>query len=105
MHGSRFVNKNIILLLSRIFIPHSRQDPPEAVNLHNPETQSDMKLLDGSGAYLLEARLEILNTPGETVNGDLVRQGMKEMSRFKEVMSGCVDLRTTDRMSMNMKTR
>lgn len=61
------------------------------------------KPLDPSDAFILEARLELLDAPGHPPSNDLMSQGMKEMSRFKEMMKGCVELRTVERMALNTR--
>lgn len=73
------------------------------MDLTNHASVEALKPVDDSGAYILEARSEILNTPGTSPSNDLLNRGIKEMTRFKDVMSGCVELRAVDRMSVNTR--
>ena len=101
--GSQFLYNNIILLLHRPLVSNSSSDPANAFDLSAPNVLSSLKPLDDSGAYLLEARLEISDDPSEPASNELINQGVKEMTRFKGMMEGCVNFQTGERMSFNTR--
>ena len=94
---------NIVLLLHKPLLPPAANDPSAPLDLSSRDVVDGLKPLDPSGAYVLEARLEILDAPGQLPSNDLLNRGMKEMARFKEMMRGVVDLRAVERMAMNTR--
>ena len=102
--GSQFIHNNVILLLHRILIPPETASKPTAsTHAFEKELMDSVKPLDTSGAYVVEARLEIADPPGDPPGNELVTRGLREMQRLKESMQGVVEFRSVDRMSLGTR--
>lgn len=96
VHGQQWIHYNVILLLHQVF--HA---PPEAAARLEPADIEKLKPLDGSGAYVLEARLMV----EEGVKNEVMTRAISELVSFKDSMRGCVEMRTVERLSLDTRAK
>jgi len=94
--GHQFIYNNIVLLLHRVL----RADGSGAVaTVHDPS--SPRITIDDIGGYLLHAAIRVAqDTKPETLS-----RGIAELTQFRELMKGCVDMRTVDRLSLDTRVK
>jgi mediator of RNA polymerase II transcription subunit 18 len=99
LEGHRFVLDNTVVLIHRILqYPDSQSESNLRTAL--PPFNS-LKLLDPSGAYILEFKLRV----ADGSNAALVRTGEQELERFQNTMQGVVELNVPDRLSLDTRVR
>jgi len=60
-----------------------------------------LKLLDASGAFVLEARIRI----EDRTKPSLVSAATDELGSFRDLMKGSVDMRAPDRLALDTRVR
>ena len=99
IQGHRFTYQNTSLLLYRIHIPTpaSNEDVLEIKG-----SDDDIgRLLDPSGAYLLEASIRVQDGS----NVDLMKRGVGELYKLKETLKGVVELEAGERLAFDTRVR
>ncbi|EDU47170.1 rna polymerase ii mediator complex subunit protein [Pyrenophora tritici-repentis] len=100
IEGYRLIHGNVIISLWRIL------HEPELRNVQTaPKTTlpiwTGLKLLDPSGAYVLDATVRI-----EDFNDAAVLEaGVNELKRFQTQMKGCVNLSLPDRLALDTRVK
>ncbi|KAF2273224.1 uncharacterized protein EI97DRAFT_496154 [Westerdykella ornata] len=98
--GHRFMHGNIELTLYRILHEPDVRLSQTAPKIVLPSLD-DLKLVDPSGAYLVEAKLRV-----EDINIEpLARQCCQEMNEFREMMKGCVNFEAPDRLELDYRLK
>lgn len=67
--------------------------------IHDPS--SPRTTIDDARGYLLHAAIRVAqDTKPETMS-----RGIAELTQFRELMKGCVDMRTIDRLSLDTRVK
>ncbi|WPH01069.1 Hypothetical protein R9X50_00390400 [Acrodontium crateriforme] len=96
----RFVNSNVIVRVSRLFLPPEGTGALEPLDAPLPNL-SECRPLDASGTYLVEASVRI----EDGGNAKLVEQATQELLAFKATLAGSVDLRVPDRLALDPRVK
>jgi mediator of RNA polymerase II transcription subunit 18, fungi type len=90
---------NTILLLHRILrYPTANPDPKLRTLLPSFD---ELKPLDPSGAYILEAKIRL----SDGSNASLVNVGQQELERLQNRMKGVVELKVPDRLALDTRVK
>jgi mediator of RNA polymerase II transcription subunit 18, fungi type len=90
---------NTILFLYRILLyPTANSDSSLRTSL---PSFGELKPLDPSGAYILEAKLRL----SDGSNASLVSVGQQELERFQHRMKGVVELKVPDRLALDTRVK
>lgn len=95
--GERFTLGNIDIRLQRTCLLPQSSSPAEVA----PRTPNDLRLLDDSTSYVLQASL----TVGEDGKPEVMTGAFDEMARLKDLLKSLVDLQLGDRLTMNTRVR
>ncbi|KAL1797382.1 hypothetical protein ACET3X_003988 [Alternaria dauci] len=100
IHGYRFVHGNVVVFLYRILHEPGIRNVQKAPKATLP-TWKELKLLDPSGAYTLQAtvRIEDFN------NAAVLEAGVNELKAFQTQMKGCVNLALPDRLALDPRVK
>ena len=99
VHGHRFIYGNVIIRMQRIYTdPNSISDDP----IGDPiPSQAELKLLDTSGCFVIEAALRI----GDATSSKLAQQAMQELQAFSAKMHGAIDFYAPDRLALDTRVK
>lgn len=61
----------------------------------------DNALVDKSGAYMLQATLNVVDHPPT----DLMKQGMDQLEKLRQELDGCVELGVVNRMALDVSIK
>lgn len=100
IEGQRLVCKDIVLTLQRILYFKPTEPPQSGPHTVMPVVE-DMQLLDGSGAFILEACVRIDDRTKPT----LVQSATEELNWVKNELKGSVDLRTPERLALDTRVK
>jgi mediator of RNA polymerase II transcription subunit 18 len=100
VEGYRFVHGNVIIFLHRILHEPGARSIQKAPKVTLP-TWSALQLLDPSGAYILNATVQI----EDFNNAAVLEAGVNELKRFQTQMKGCVNLFLPDRLSQDPRVK
>lgn len=97
--GHRLSYNNISIHLYRVLVPTSSAMPSGS----DPGDikRSDLRLLDESGAYILQASVRVQD--GSKV--ETVQRGASELLGLRETLKGVVELEVVDRLSLDTRVR
>ena len=94
--GCRFTHHSTSLLLYRIGLP------PTAAEIEPTSSGlAQMRLLDPSGTYILQASLRVQD--GSKV--ETMTKGVNELLGLKETLKGVVELEIGDRLALDTRVR
>ena len=99
--GHRLTYKNIALHLYRVRVPLIRLSMDEISQKNRRVKRSDMKLLDESGAFVLEARVRVQD--GSKV--ETMARGTAELLDLRETLKGVVGLEMVERLALDTRVR
>ena len=94
--GHRFTHHSISLLLYRIFLPAGVEK-----NGSTSDGLPQPRLLDPSGAYILQASVRVQD--GSKV--ETMTKGVNELLGLKETLKGVVELEIGDRLALDPRVR
>lgn len=97
LSGHRFAHLNSSLSLYRAHVP----SPSDLESMDITNDISHARLLDPSGAYILQAEIKVHD--GSKV--ELMNKGMNELMNLKETLKGVVELDVGDRLAMDTRVR
>ena len=100
LEGHRLVHKNVVMLLHRIRRMPAVTQPPEAPLAALPSLD-ELKLLDDSGSYILQASVRVQDAS----KPDVMSRALEELEKFRGLMKGVVDMRVPDRLSMDTRVK
>ena len=100
VEGHRYVHGSVIILLYRVLHEAGVRNIQEAPKVKLPSF-AGLELLDPSGAYILEAKVRVL----EFSNPVVLENGVNELKKFQTQMRGCVDLTLPDRLSLDTRVK
>lgn len=94
--GNRFVYGNVVVRTVRFHVPESDTIQIEALN-----PPADLKLLDPSGTWLVEAvtRVEDLSST------EVTDKAKRELLSFQSLMEGAIEFYTPDRFALDTRIR
>jgi mediator of RNA polymerase II transcription subunit 18 len=98
--GHRFVHENIVIHLHRVLRVPGAGPLETSPNTTLPAFDT-LKPLDPSGGYLLHAyiRVQDLSSPA------ILDQGISELTKFKNLMKGCLELEVPDRLLFDTRVK
>lgn len=97
--GNRFIHGNVIVRIYRLLAPVGVPISPQSAL--PPSQLSELKQLDQSGSFIVEASVRI----EDSSNSTLTEQGKKELLDFQATMDGAVDLIAPDRLSLDNRVK
>ncbi|KNG52298.1 rna polymerase ii mediator complex subunit [Stemphylium lycopersici] len=100
VEGYRFVHGNVVIFLHRILHEPGVRNIQKAPKTTLP-TFTGLKLLDPSGAYVLDATVQI----EDFNNAAVLEAGVNELKRFQTQMKGCVNLVLPDRLAQDSRVK
>ncbi|KAI5359957.1 Putative mediator complex, subunit Med18 [Septoria linicola] len=97
--GNRFVRDNVIVKILRYYSHHGQmpQDPIDAA----PVVASKLKLVDGSGTWLIEVTIRV----EDGADTDLNDKAIKELMSFQSSVTGALDLIAPDRLALDTRVK
>lgn len=98
IEGHRFVHKDMVLTLFRVL---RASDVPQQSPLTALPTLDSLKPLDVSGAFVLEACVRI----DDRTKPNLVSTASDELSAFRDLMKGSVDMKVPERLALDTRVR
>ncbi|KAI4742427.1 hypothetical protein E4T50_07172 [Aureobasidium sp. EXF-12298] len=98
IEGHRFVHKDMVLTLFRVL---RSSDVPQQSPLTALPTLDSLKPLDVSGAFVLEACVRI----DDRTKPNLVSTASDELSAFRDLMKGSVDMKVPERLALDTRVR
>lgn len=103
VEGYRYTLGNVVIFLHRIL--HDLSEPGFRCVAGAPKVElptfAELRLLDKSGTYLLEAKVRVQ----EFNNTAVLEGGVNELKAFQAQMKGCVDLSLADRLAMDTRVK
>ena len=96
--GQRFTHRNISLQLYRLLV--TTKDPAKRSDIDSFK-ESETKLLDQSGNYLLQASIRVQD--GSKV--EIVTKAVNELWALRETLKGVVELAVVDRLALDPRVR
>ncbi|EUC31392.1 hypothetical protein COCVIDRAFT_31075 [Bipolaris victoriae FI3] len=100
VEGYRFVHGNVVIFMHRILHEPGARSIQKAPKVTLP-TWTGLHLLDPSGAYVLNATVQI----EDFNNAAVLEAGVNELKRFQTQMKGCVNLFLPDRLSQDPRVK
>lgn len=94
--GNRFVYGNVIVRIVRFHIPES-----DTIDLASLTPPADLKLLDPSGNWLVEAVTRVQDLSST----ELTDKAKRELLSFQSLMEGAIDFYTPDRFALDTRIR
>lgn len=109
VQGYQWVHGNIVLFLYRLLRPppSTRVSEEEAYNAATMTREGieACKLLDCSGAWVLEAKILVDGgAAGDGLN-EVMSRATRELMAMRDSMRGCLDLRAVDRLSVDTRAK
>ncbi|KAL1302097.1 hypothetical protein AAFC00_002533 [Neodothiora populina] len=98
VEGHHLVHQNVLLTLSRMLKPDQAEVVAPSTVL--PAIES-LKLLEPSGAFILEARVRIEDRTKQS----LLSSASDELNAFRDLMRGSVDMRVPDRLALDTRVK
>jgi len=98
IEGHRFVHKNMVLTFFRLL---RAGDTPQQTPLTTLPPLDSLSPLDISGAFVLEACVRI----DDRTKPNLVSTASEELSAFRDLMKGSVDMKVPERLSLDTRVR
>lgn len=96
--GNRFVFGNVIIRVMRYLLPPpAHGDPTESP----PPTPQDLRLVDASGACLVEAVIRV----EDESNAKLTSLAKDELNAFTATMDGAVVFKVADRLALDTRVK
>jgi mediator of RNA polymerase II transcription subunit 18, fungi type len=98
--GHRFVHENVVLYLHQILHEpgvRSLETSPKPV----PPAFDQLKPLDPSGAYILEAKIRVQDLNNTVVS----EKAVAEMNKFRASMKGCVEMSAPERLWLDTRVK
>ena len=92
--GSRFVNGNVVIRITKIFIPSRTNDEPLRAA---PPTADNLQPFDPNGTYVIEAYLRA----EDGISNTLREKAIAELLAFVKSVDGSIDLRMTNRLALD----
>ncbi|KAF2872514.1 mediator complex, subunit Med18 [Massariosphaeria phaeospora] len=96
VEGHQIVHGNVVVFLHRVLHDSSGTSPKA-----NLPKFTELKPFDPSGAYILEAKVQVQ----EFNNTNVLEAGVDELKRFQSQMKGCVELSVPDRLSLDTRVK
>lgn len=97
--GTRFVSNNVIICVTRIYVYAQAESGDPLTS--DPPSGENLKLLDPSGTYLVEAIVRAEENSSSTVRD----KAIEELLGFAKTMEGAIDLRVPDRLALETKVK
>ena len=97
--GDHFVQGNVVVRIMRAYTAEqaSVEDPLSLP----PSVDADVKALDGSGAYIVEASIR---TTDES-NSELREKAKEELIAFSKSVTGAIDFYAPDRLVLDTRVK
>lgn len=92
--GSRFVNGNVVILITRVLIPKEAAENP--LTSSAPDVKN-LQLYDPSGAYIVEAYLRA----EDGTKMELREKATAELLSFAKSLEGAIDLHVPNRLALD----
>jgi len=100
VEGQRFTCRDIAISIYRHLLPQ-KPDEGAAEVKDDMVKLDDMKLLDPSGAFVVEATVRI----DDRTKPALVQTATEELNWFRSEMKGSIDMRVPERLSLDTRVR
>lgn len=100
VQGDRLVHGNVVMFLHRILHEPGVRSLEKAPKVHPPALAA-LQPFDPSGAYILEAKVRVLDFNNQAV----LEEAVTELKDFQKQMKGCVELDIPDRLSLDTRVR
>jgi mediator of RNA polymerase II transcription subunit 18 len=98
VEGHRFVVNNTVLYLHRVL---QWPSPPSTASINAPLPPfPELKPLDSSGAYVLEAKIRLSGS-----NPSLIKLGEDELIGFRTRMKGVIDMKSPERLALDTRVK
>ena len=97
--GARFVYGNVVIRMTRIYI--SVPTESEHFLASAPPSRENLKLLDPSGTYLVEATVRAEDNSSSTIR----EKAMEELLGFAKTIEGAIDFHVPDRLALETKVK
>lgn len=98
--GNRFIYGNVIVCIVRFHIPADGAATEYPIDAP-PPSPADLKLLDPSQSWIVEATTRV----EDTSNGEITDKAKKELLNFQTFMDGAIDLYVPDRLALDTRVR
>ncbi|KAH9881355.1 hypothetical protein IAQ61_000079 [Plenodomus lingam] len=100
VEGHRFVHRNVVIYLHRVLHEPGVRNVQDAPKVTLP-SYAALRLLDPSGAYIVEAKVRIQDFN----NSAVLESGVNELKKFQAQMKGCVELFLPDRLTLDPRVK
>jgi mediator of RNA polymerase II transcription subunit 18 len=100
-YGHSFTHHNLALTLTRTLLMPDTITAQARLDSANLTPMSDLKSLDPSGAYTLQASVCVLDAS----KPEVVSRATSEVLQFKETMRGVVDMRVVERLALDTRVK
>lgn len=97
--GCHFVQGNVVIRVVRAY--GLKQPPTEDALSLPPLTSADLKALDASGAYLVEASIRAADESGVEIKD----KAKKELLKFTEGLHSAISFYAPDRMALDSRVK
>lgn len=100
IEGHRYIHGDVVIFLHRVLHEPGVRSLETAPKVHLPSFEA-LQPFDPSGAYILEAKVRVLDLDNPAVLED----GVGQMAAFQQQMSGCVELAIPDRLGLDTRVK
>ena len=99
--GYRYVHNNVILHMYRIMLLPMALAQEISISEEQRPRLDACTMLDGSGAFILHASVMV----EDGNNLELMARGTKELTQLRDLLKGCVELRSADRLALDTRLK
>lgn len=96
--GHRFIQGHVVFKVVRLLLPKAPQESPFEAT---PPTAEQLKLLDPSGSYLIEASVKV----EDRTNNKLTELASKELLDLEKMLQGSIELYAPDRLTLETRIK
>lgn len=97
--GNHFVQDNVLVRVLRVYTPN--EPNTEDSLMSSPPTKLDVKLLDESGACIIEASIRVVDESSIALRDS----AKKQLLDFAKSLDGAIDFYPPDRLALDTRVR
>lgn len=100
VEGHRFVLNNTVIFLHRILRWQKPINPPSINTPVSVGSSDNLKPLDPSGAYLVEAKIRLADS-----NPALIKTGEDQLMGLRSRLTGVVEMKVPERLALDTRVK